>query len=45
MALFHFGVATEPNNFTEDAEDKIWIKDEDGNLVLVEDTTNGNNKE
>jgi len=35
MALFRFGVATEKNNYEEDTEDKVWIRNEDGKLVLI----------
>lgn len=35
MALFRFGVATEKNIYEEDIEDQIWIRDINGNLVLI----------
>ena len=35
MILFRFGVATEKNNYEEDSEDKVWIRDINGNLVLM----------
>lgn len=44
MILFNFGVATEANNYEpEDIEDQIWVKAEDGTLVLMEDTNYGDN--
>lgn len=45
MGLFNFRVATEANNYTADTEDQIWIKGDNGQLVLLEDSANENNKE
>ena len=46
MALFHFGVATEANDFeVQDIEDQIWVRTEDGKLVLVEDNNDGDDQE
>ena len=36
MSLFRFGVATENNNYEEETEDKVWVRDESGYLILVE---------
>ena len=44
MVLFHFGVATEPNNFDADTNDQVWIKGDNGQLILLEDSTNENNQ-
>ena len=33
--ILKIGVATENNNYEEDAEDKVWIRNEDGKLVLI----------
>ena len=43
MSLFHFGIATEANNYETDTEDQIWIKNDKGELV--EDKSYDNNKE
>jgi len=44
MILFNFGVATEANDYEiQDTEDQIWIKAEDGSLVLMEDIDYGDN--
>lgn len=46
MALFHFGVATEANDYEiTNIEDQIWVRTEDGKLVLMEDTNNAGDKE
>lgn len=37
MSLFHIGVATEANNYSEETNDQVWIRNENGKLVLVED--------
>ena len=38
MTFFKFGVATEANNYEEiDKEDEIWICNNNGELILVED--------
>lgn len=44
MNLFHFGTAKEPNNFYDETLDQIWIKGDNGQLVLMEDSTDENNK-
>ena len=44
MILFNFGVATEANDYeVQDIEDQIWIKTENGTLVLMEDIDYGSN--
>lgn len=45
MALFRFGVATEANDYNVETEDQIWVKTNDGRLVLVEDKNNADNQE
>lgn len=45
MILFNFGVATEANNFETETFDQVWIKDDNGQLVLMEDNDNESNKE
>lgn len=45
MILFNFGVATEANNFETETLDQIWIKDDNGQLVLMEDKDDEDNKE
>ena len=46
MALFHFGVATEANDFeVKDTEDQIWVRTEDGKFILVEDNNDGDDQE
>ena len=42
MSLFNFGVATEPNDYFADMDDQIWIKDDKGQLILLEDENNEN---
>ncbi len=43
MILFNFNVATEPNDFEEtDALDEIWIQNDKGVLVKVEDNNASN---
>lgn len=44
MRLFNFGVATEANDYIADTEDQVWIKGDNGQLTLLEDSTNENNK-
>lgn len=40
MPLFRFGVATEPNDYYKDEQtDEIWIRNDEGQLVLVEDNS------
>ena len=37
MNLFNFfTVATEPNNYEVKTEDQVWIKNDKGQLVLIE---------
>ena len=43
MSFFHFGVATEANNYEEIEEDKIFIRNEEGELVLLEGENNDDN--
>ena len=43
MNLFHFGVATEANDFYAETLDQIWIKDDKGQLILVEENDDENN--
>ena len=45
MRFFRLGVATEANNYIEEQEDQIWVKSEDGHLVLVEDSSDDKDKE
>jgi len=46
MALFNFGVATEANiHEIFDCQDEIWIKNDKGQLVLMEDSSNADTKE
>lgn len=45
MILFNFGVATEANDFETETLDQVWIKDDNGQLVLMEDKDNESNKE
>lgn len=45
MSLFHFGVAKEANDFYADTYDQVWIKGDNDQLILMEDSTNENNKE
>lgn len=33
--ILKIGVATEKNNYEEDSEDKVWIRDNEGKLVLM----------
>lgn len=44
MILFNFGIATEPNNYENKEEDQVWIKDDRGQLILVEVKDDVNNK-
>ena len=44
MNLFHFGVATESNDFYAEILDQIWIKGDNGQLVLMEDSKDESNK-
>lgn len=37
MGLFNFGVAIEANNYETETEDQVWIKNENGQLVLMEE--------
>lgn len=43
MMLFNLGVATEHNDYNEENEDQVWIKMDNGRLVLMEDSSNENN--
>ena len=45
MILFHFGTAKESNDFEADTLDQVWIKGDNGQLTLLEDSSNENNKE
>ena len=45
MILFNFGVATEANNFETETFDQVWIKDDNGQLVLMEDKDDESDKE
>lgn len=45
MILFNFGIATEANDFETKNLDQVWIKGDNGQLVLMEDSSNENNKE
>lgn len=45
MNLFHFGTATESNDYYTETLDQIWIKDDNGQLVLMEDKDDEDNKE
>ena len=46
MSLFYFGVATEPNNFTQKGQkDQVWIKNDKGQLILMEVKDNDDNQE
>lgn len=42
MALFHFGVATEANDYEKIEDDKIFIRNDKGELVLLEGIENDN---
>lgn len=42
MKLFNFGIATEANNYEAAETEEIWVKNEQGQLVLVEDGSNEN---
>lgn len=44
MALFHFGVATEANDYIEDMEDVVYIRGENG-LELFGGVEDDNNQE
>ena len=33
--ILKIGVATEKNNYEEDSEDKVWIRNEEGKLILM----------
>jgi len=43
MLFFNFNVATEPNDYFADMDDQIWIKNNDGELVLLEDVHDESN--
>lgn len=43
MALFHFGVATEANDYEKFEDDQIYIRNDNGELVLLEGIENDNN--
>lgn len=40
MGLFNFGVATEANDYEINMEDQVWIKNDKGQLVLMEAKNN-----
>ena len=44
MGLFHFGVAIEANDYIADTEDQVWIKGDNGQLTLLEDSKDENNQ-
>ena len=43
MNFFNFGVAIEANNYEIETTDQIWLKNEDGQLVLMEENNNDSN--
>lgn len=43
MNFFNFGVATEANNYETETTDQIWIKDDNGQLILMEDKNDASN--
>lgn len=45
MSLFHFGVATEANDYDMKTEDQIWIRNDNGELVLMEEDEDDSDKE
>ena len=41
MALFHFRIATENNNYEDNnTDDQVWIANDNGQLIKVEDKDN-----
>ena len=45
MKLFNINVATEANDYMTDTDDQVWIKGDNGQLILLEDSTDESNKE
>ncbi len=46
MNLFNFfTVATEPNDYETITEDQVWIKNDKGQLILMEVKDNDDNQE
>lgn len=43
--LKRFSVATEANNYIEETEDQIWVRNEQGELVLMEENEDEDNSE
>lgn len=46
MNIFNkFNVATEANNYSEESTDQVWIRNEQGELVLMEVKEDENDSE
>ena len=45
MKLFNFGTAIESNDYFEDTPDEVWIRNDNGELVLMEEEKDENDTE